>query len=105
MRRRARPEWLTYPATDRRTGCRPVCATASAGSLGRALSASVSVGQLVAAFGLDDVAGLGEFAQRRAGAPAGDPGGHGDLPGRLRAALERLEDLRARLTAWRRCAR
>ena len=56
------------------------------------------VGQLVAAFGLNHVAGLGEFGQRRARAPTPDPGRRGDLAGRLGAVLECVEDLRARLT-------
>jgi hypothetical protein len=60
------------------------------------------LGQLVAAFGLDDVAGLGEFAQGCAGALAWDPGRLGDLAGCLRAVLERFEDPHARLTARRR---
>src|SRR3954471_5711383 len=63
------------------------------------------LGQLVAAFGLDDLPRLGELAQRGARGAAGDPGRLGDVAGCLGAVLERVEDLRARVTARRRRAR
>src|SRR3954452_3160420 len=53
----------------------------------------------VAALGLDDLPGLGELSQGYAlRSPEGPPVAAATLPGRLRAVVERLEKLRARLT-------